>query len=128
MQAPLAGSLMVAASISKGREVIPSSTLLLPVLALFGQLSKQFERDAKDENDKCIHAQFDYSPGEFGIVHLSNGEPSSNREDASRRRDDANEKKGTQRGRIFFEVMDDGSQDLHANKDEQNIREEPNDS
>jgi len=59
MQALLAGSLMVAASISKGREVIPSSTLLLPVLALFGQFSKQFERDAKDENDKRIHAQFD---------------------------------------------------------------------
>jgi hypothetical protein len=98
----LARSLMVAASISKGGEVIPSSTLLLLVLALFGQFSKQFERDAKDENDKRIHAQFDHSPGEFGIVHLFNGEPGSNREDASRRRDDANEKKGTQRGRIFF--------------------------
>jgi hypothetical protein len=59
MQAPLAGSLIVAASISKGRKVIPSSTLLLPVLVLFGQFSKQFERDAKNENDKRIHAQFD---------------------------------------------------------------------
>jgi len=54
MQAPHAGSLMAAASISKGREVIPSSTLLLPVLALFGQFSKQFERDAKDENDTDV--------------------------------------------------------------------------
>src|SRR5690242_2312596 len=115
-----AGSLMVAASISRpGREVIPTSTRLLPDSAFFGQFSKQFERDAKGKDDKRIHTQFDHSPGEFGIVHLFNGQPSSNREDSPRRRDDANEKKGTQRSRIIFEVMDDGSQDLHNNEDEQ---------
>src|SRR5258708_30172766 len=86
----------------KGGEVIPSSTLLLPVLALFVQFSKQFERDAKDENDKRIHAQFDHSPGEFGIVHLFNVEPSSNRENAPRRQDDTNEKKRTRSERLFF--------------------------
>jgi hypothetical protein len=64
----------------------------LPVLALLDQFSKQFEREVKGKNGKRIHTQFEHSPGEFGIVHVFNGKPGSNREDSSRRRDDANDK------------------------------------
>jgi hypothetical protein len=75
-------------------------------LALLDEFPQQFERDAQDKNDKRIHPQFDHSPVEIGGVQLFNGKPGSDRENTSRGRDDANEKKRVQRSRMFLEVMD----------------------